>query len=92
MSRWKPSKRKKALEERLAATFEQPVVAVALLAYDMCMVQSLQSIVQCDEWAEALRDVADVVQADYGSGAPRRANAGRPLPTKDRREEPQHKT
>ena len=59
----------KKLKAYLDKRFEPPVVAVALLAYEMCMVQSLQSIEPCEEWAVALHKVAETISKDYGAGA-----------------------
>lgn len=47
--------------------FDPPLQSVALLAYEMSMVPSLQTMALCDAWAEALRIVADAVETDYGS-------------------------
>jgi hypothetical protein len=60
------SRNRKLLERYLKARFEPPVVAVGLLCYEMCMVQSLQDIEACEEWAQALHRVAETVSADYG--------------------------
>jgi hypothetical protein len=59
---------RKQLEKYLAARFEAHLVTTGLLLYDLSMVQTLQTLDECEAWAEALHRIANAVSKDYGRG------------------------
>jgi len=65
--------------------------SLLLFLYDAVQLQDLQTIEDCHWWANALRTVADAVDADYGNANHRYHRAETPVrrEMKDTSEEPQ---
>lgn len=60
----------KRLKARLRrAKHEERFETLVLYLYQLSMDQTLQTIVECDGWADTLQAVSEAVRIDYGSAS-----------------------